>query len=178
MDEKRILKVAVVGNIAGGKTRLSRRLAQLHDLPLTHVDSIQFLSGLRIRPFGESVSLLKRIESNDSWLIDGYGPLDLIEARFDQADRVVFIDLPLWQHFWWAFKRQIKSLWWPRPELPAGSKEFNFLHTKKLINTLWNMHQRMRPELLKIFAQEKLRDKMIFIKNKKQWRHYFVNGLM
>jgi ATP-dependent protease HslVU (ClpYQ) ATPase subunit len=42
-------RIAIIGNGGGGKTTLSRRLNQLHGLPLTHVDSIQFTAGMLAR---------------------------------------------------------------------------------------------------------------------------------
>lgn len=174
---REIRKVAVVGNIAGGKTKLSHRLAKLHGLPLFHVDSVQFLPDLKMRPSHESASLISKIESQDTWLIDGYGPLELIENRFSKADRVVFIDLPLWQHLWWYTKRVGKSIFFQRAELPEDCRELNFTHIKRLFKSILRMHKQMRPELVKIFSQKKLKDKVITVRNQKEWWSLYSNGL-
>lgn len=165
-----IKKIAVVGNAGGGKTALSRRLAKIHDLPLTHVDSIQFVRGMQIRPHKESIQILKEIQDQESWIIDGYGPLDIIEKRFQAADLVVFIDFPLWRHYWWCTKRQIQNLWSKRPELPEGCDEATLAHTMKLYKTLWRVHKLMRPELLRIFARKNLKDKIIYVRTLKEWK--------
>ncbi len=175
-NEKKISKVTVVGNIAGGKTLLACHLAKIHNLPLTHVDTIQFLPGLKMRPNQESVKLLKDIEQGNSWLIEGYGPLDLIETRFQLSDRVVFIDLPLWQHFWWLTKRLIKNIYTQRPELPPNCNETGLVHIQRLYKSVWRMHWKMRPELLKIFAQENLRNKVLVIRSVKEWRRLSTSG--
>ncbi len=170
-------KVAVIGNICGGKTLLSRRLSQLHNLPLAHVDAIEFLPGLKRRPLPESLAQIKMIEQQDSWLIDGYGPLDLLESRLGQADRIVFIDLPLSLHIWWTLKRQIKNLWSPRAELPPGCQELNLEHTQRLLKSLLNMHRNMRPELVRILSRDDLKHKVIYIRSRRQWQKYFQHGL-
>lgn len=170
-------RVAVVGNAGGGKTTLSRRLAELYQLPLTHVDSIQFLPGMKIRPFKESVEILAEIQSRDTWLIDGYGPLDIIVKRFELAECVVFIDFPIWQHFWWCTKRQIQNLWSRRQELPAGCSEVSWSHTVKLYKSIWKAHKLMRPELLKIFNRETLRDKMVYVRTVQDWKRIYLLGL-
>ena len=172
-----ISRIVVVGNAGAGKTTLSRSLAEIHKLPVYHVDSIQFLSGMRIRPHAESIQQLNDIQSRPQWIIEGYGPLDIIETRFQVADRVVFIDLPLWRHFWWSTKRQITLAWSRRKELPEGCDEFSFAQTKKLYRTIWKMHQQMRPQLLKIFARPALRDKMIHIRSYAEWKMAFQRGI-
>ncbi len=158
------MKIAVVGNAAAGKTYLSRRLAKQFSIPLVHVDSIQFLSGMKIRPHSETIKILRDLAAGSSWVIDGYGPLDIIEERFLIADKIVFIDLPIWLHFVLASKRQIQSFWKPRPELVPGCEDARFSQTIKLFKTIWVVHKKMRPELLKIFEREHLKAKMIVVR--------------
>jgi adenylate kinase family enzyme len=169
-------KVMVIGNVAAGKTRLSRRLAQIWDLPLLHIDSVQFVPGMKIRALPEVRAAVRSIESQNTWLIDGYGPLDLIENRFKIADRIIFIDFPLWRHQWWLLKRQIQNLWSRRAELPPECDERNWEHTKKMFRVLKSAHKQMRPELLKIFARPELKDKVLIIKTPRQWRRVFDQG--
>ncbi len=172
-----IKRIAVVGNAGAGKTTLSRNLATIHQLPLTHVDSIQFLAGMKIRPHPESIQILNQIQDSDQWIIEGYGPLDIIEKRFQMASHVVFIDFPIWRHFWWSTKRQISNAWSKRKELPEGCDEFSFAQTKKLYRTIWKMHKKMRPQLLKIFARENLKSKMIYVRTYSDWIQIFKNGI-
>lgn len=177
MSERKPQKIAVVGNAGAGKTTLSRRLAEIHSLPLTHVDSIQFLPGMKIRPHAESIAVLQRVHEEKSWLIDGYGPLDIIHDRFAKAECIVFIDFPLWRHYWWCTKRQIQNLWSRRAELPEGCDEVTWAHTVKLFQTLWRVHKKMRPELLRIFERESLQNKVVHIRTLSEWRRVFKNGV-
>jgi adenylate kinase family enzyme len=159
-----IQKIAVVGNACAGKTTLSLKLAKIHSLPVTHVDSIQFLSGMVIRPHQESIQMLRSIESGEFWIIEGYGPLDMIEKRFQAADRVVFLDLPLWRLYYWSGIRQIKNVFSKRAELPDGCDELSIAQTRKLFRSIKITHQKMRPELLRIFARPNLCDKVIIVR--------------
>lgn len=167
----------MVGNAAGGKTRLARRLAEIHHLPVTHVDSIQFLPGMQIRPLDETRKALAEITAQEKWIIDGHGPLDQIEKRFEIADRIVFVDLPLWHHYWWVSKRQVQSLWKRRPELAPGCDEASWAHTKKIFQTMWRMHHQMRPQLIRIFKKESLKKKVITVRTLKEWSQIFKKGL-
>lgn len=173
-----VQKIAVIGNIAGGKTNLSKRLAHHYNLPLTHVDTLQFLPGMIIRPHNETKEILTGITGNqEKWLIDGFGPLDILEKRLQLADRIVFIDLPIWRHYWWCTKRQVKNFWSPRKELPKGCNELTFSHTKKLFKTLWQIHTKMRPELTRILNRENLRNKVIFVRTLAEWNRIYNIGL-
>lgn len=171
------LKIVIVGNAGAGKTTLSRRLAKLHSLPLTHVDSIQFLAGMKIRPHAESIKTLTEIQNQEKWIIEGYGPFDIIEKRFQAADKVVFIDFPIWRHYWWCTKRQMKNAWSRREELAEGCDEFSWSQTKKLYRSIHQEYTKMRPELLRIFARDNLKDKMIFIRTYAEWKDLFQNGI-
>lgn len=170
-------KIAVIGNACGGKTLLSLSLAKMYQLPLTHVDSIQFMPGMTIRPYRDSIQILAEIQNLEAWIIDGYGPLDILEKRLQLADHVVFIDLPIWRHFWWCTKRQIKNLFSKRVELPEGCSEASYSHTVKLYKTIWGVHQKMRPEMIRILNRENLKSKVRFIQNLEDWNIVFREGI-
>jgi adenylate kinase family enzyme len=101
-------RVAVFGNAGGGKSTLSRRLAEITGLPLYTLDIIQF-PGDRYRPKekdGGKVSpeeytkIHTDILNQDRWIIDGYGSVASAWERFAAADTLVYIDLPLPTHYW------------------------------------------------------------------------------
>lgn len=177
MNKSEPTRLAVIGNGGGGKTTLSRRLSQLYGLPLTHVDSIQFLPGMTIRPLDQTRETLSAVTAKEKWLIDGFGPLDMIEKRFVDSSDIVFVDFPIWRHFWWCFKRQIKSIWWTRQELPNGCNEATVEHTIKLFKTLWRVHKKMRPELLKLLNRPEIHPKVRIIHTLGDWQQVYSHGL-
>ena len=138
-------RVAVIGNGGGGKTTLSRRLGRALDIPVYHVDSIQFQAGWRYTPAEECDRILNDIAEGETWLIDGFGSRAAIERRLRTADAVVFVDFPIWTHYWWALKRHVGSWRSPRAELPPGCPEFNLTYTVKLVRTMWRVHKNYVP---------------------------------
>lgn len=172
-------RIAVIGNACAGKTLLSRRLAQVYKLPLTHVDSLQFDSDLKIKPYHETVRKLELIQAQSEWIIDGFGPLDILESRLQQADRIVMIDLPLRLHYWWALKRQYRHFVKreTRQELPTEGSERKWSHVKKLFKTIHQIHTKMRPEMLRILSREDLKGKTCIVRSVAEWNEVFRKGL-
>lgn len=177
MQTSSVQKIAVIGNAAGGKTRLSKKLAEIYQLPVTHIDSIQFMAGMKIRPLDETRKILTEITASSHWIIDGYGPLDLLEKRLKQADQIVLIDFPIQKHYWWFIKRQIKNIWSPRAELPQDCNELSLQHTLKIFKSMKKAHEQMRPELLRILSRDHYKNKLTLIQNQHQWNHVCNNGL-
>jgi adenylate kinase family enzyme len=171
------LKIAVIGNACGGKTRLSRRLAEIYGLPLIHVDRLQYTDNLQLKPFKETIQLLQLEQKKASWVIDGFGPLDILEERLKLADIVVMIDLPVWRHYFWAVKRVIKNIFsGQRSELPPDCNERNIRHIAKLFKTIHQIHTKMRPEMLRILNRDVLKPKTILIRDLDQWSSIYKDG--
>lgn len=172
-----IKKISIVGNACSGKTRLSRELAKKYNLPLTHVDSIQFLSGMRLRDPTETRKILEKVANHDEWIIDGFGPLKIVEDRFQKSDAVVFIRFPLWRIYLWCIKRQIKGLFIRRAELPGGCFESTVPQTIKLFRTIWNVHFGMWPQLDRIFLQNMYKNKIIYVRNLAELNKIYKDGI-
>jgi adenylate kinase family enzyme len=168
-----IKRIAIIGNGGGGKTTLAKALAEKCSLPLIHVDSIQYLAEMKVRDVSETTRILNQHADEDSWLIDGFGSFEVMKHRFERADQVIFIDFPLWRHYYWCTKRQIKSLWAPRAELPDGCKEATFAYTIQLFKILRRVHTKIRPKLLELFAQPELNGKVIHVTSIAEWNRVF-----
>ena len=158
-------KITIIGNIASGKTELARKLSMRYNIPVTHIDSIQFLPNLTIADLNQTRSILNRVQQRPEWIIDGQGPLDMFEARFAQADQIVFIDLPIYLNFALLTYRLFKNIIRPRQELPFGSNELNWSHIKKQFRTTWVIHKKMRPELIRMLSRNEFREKVIILKS-------------
>ena len=66
-------RVAVFGNAGGGKSTLTRRLAEVTALPLYPLDRIQFkVAGGKV-PHEEYLRRHADLLTRDQWIIDGFG---------------------------------------------------------------------------------------------------------
>ena len=168
-------RIAIVGNAGGGKTTLARELGRILDLPVTHVDSIQYRSGWRRTPDEECDGKLTEIASKDCWIIDGFGNNNVIENRIETADTVLFVDFPIWRHYWWAFRRQLAARKGQRKELPADCPEFTLTYTKKLIKVMWLVHKEYTPWFRKLVSAKSKTGNVVVLKNPNEIDRFIRN---
>jgi len=163
-------RVAVIGNAGGGKSTLCRKLSRALDLPYHAVDKIQWQPGWTITPEEEFLSKHDRLLSGERWIIDGFGPWQAIEQRFRAADTIVFVDHPLWLHYWWAGKRQIKSIFVGRPDGPDGCPMWPV--TFRLFRMMWALHREERPKLLDAIVRRSNDTSIFHLRSPKELRAF------
>ena len=114
-------KVAVFGNAGGGKSTLSKRLSQITGLPVYPLDKIKYQSGGSEVSQEEYQRTHQQILATDQWIIDGFGSMETLWPRLEEADTLIYIDLPLYVHFWWVTKRLITGYFRPPEGWPENS---------------------------------------------------------
>ena len=136
-------KVAVFGNAGGGKSTLARRLAQLTQLPLYPLDTIQYRPGGGEVPHAGYVTAHTELLSRDAWIIDGFGCAASAWERFSAADTLIYIDLPLLTHYRWVTKRLMKGLFVDPEGWPENSPMWS--STMSGYRVLWLCHRHLTP---------------------------------
>ena len=144
-------KVAVFGNAGGGKSTLSKRLSEITGLPLHVLDKIQYQSGGAKVPQENYKRAHQQILETDRWIIDGFGCMETLWQRLDEADSLVFVDLPLYVHLWWVTKRLITGYFDP----PAGWPEKSPILKSSLTSyrALWLCHKYLTPKYREYIEQ-------------------------
>lgn len=135
-------RVAVFGKPGSGKSTLCKQLAPATGIPLHQLDSIVY------NKHGELVDrqIYDRahgsILNSDSWIIDGFGPIDSFYQRLDAADTLIYIDLPYRVSYWLVIKRFLKGLFVKPEGWPEGSSvlkgTLECFKTLKLCPKFWN----------------------------------------
>jgi hypothetical protein len=138
-------RIAIIGNAGGGKSTLARAMAAARGLPLVEVDKLLWRPGWEITPEDVYEAEHAPLIASENWLIEGMGHLDTIRDRLLRATWIVFVDMPIWMHFWLAAERQIA---WAKDELdhpPAGIDEM--ITTEDMFRTLWETEQDWMPTI-------------------------------
>ncbi len=134
----------MIGNIAGGKSRLARIMAAARKLPYRELDRAQFSKEWGIAKRADFKAFHAGLIAAPAWVIDGIGVWGTIRDRLAAADLVVHIDPPVWRNFLWAAKRGDASA--ERGDgvtLPALETIYPFI---------WEYHRQIRPRLLRELA--------------------------
>ena len=84
----------------------------------------------------------ENILSSDSWIIDGFGPIESFNKRLDVADTLIYIDLPYIVSYWLVTKRLLKGFFIKPEGWPDGSSilkgTLESYKVLRLCPTFWN----------------------------------------
>jgi hypothetical protein len=145
-------RVAVFGNAGGGKSTLARQFAELTHLPLHVLDKMQFRPGGEAVPQEEYIKAHADLIGRDEWIIDGYGTAATAFERFARADTLVYVDLPLFTHYWFVTKRLIKGLFTGPPGWPDNSPLWS--STMQSYKVIPLCHRGLTPKYRQLVADE------------------------
>ncbi|MBD2183480.1 adenylate kinase [Planktothrix sp. FACHB-1355] len=164
-------KVAVFGNTGGGKSTLSKRLSEITGLPLHILDKIQYQSGGIEVPREEYLHAHQQILMSDRWIIDGFGCKETLWLRLDEADTLVYLDLPLYVHFWWVNKRLMTGFFKPPEGWPSKSPLL-----KSSLNSyrvLWLCHKYLTPKYREYIKEVETTKSIYHIRSTKDISQFF-----
>ncbi|WP_286298653.1 adenylate kinase [Vibrio apostichopi] len=144
-------KIAVFGKPGSGKSTVSKALAAATGVDLHQLDSLVYKANGEFVDSDVFEQAHESILSSESWIIDGFGPLDSFNKRLDAADTLVYIDLPYPLSYWFVTKRMLKGLFVKPEGWPEGSSvikgTIQSYKTLKLCPRFWNDDFRARLEL-------------------------------
>ena len=138
-------RIVILGNTAGGKSTLARRLADSRGLPYVEIDRLYWQGDWSVTPADVYERQHAEAIARDTWIIDGGGDLASIRARTDRATEIILIDLPLWVHFWRAAERQTAWAAGLLEHPPAGIADVP--PTGRLFEIIWNVDREWMPHL-------------------------------
>ena len=85
------MRIQVCGYSGSGKSTLSKKLGQIYNVKVLHIDTIHFEPNWVIRDNNLMEEDIKKfLEENDSWVIDG-NYYRHNKERFDLADKIIYL---------------------------------------------------------------------------------------
>jgi adenylate kinase family enzyme len=164
-------KVAVFGNAGGGKSTLSKRLAKITGLPLVVLDLLKY------DPGGQEVSdeaykaAHDQLLQQNQWIIDGYGSLDTVWERLEVADTLIYLDMPVLQHYWWVTKRLLRGFFVPPEGWPERSPLLK--STLNSYSTVWLCHTKLTPKYREYVKQAKENKRVYHLQSRKEVQEFY-----
>lgn len=159
-------KVAVFGNAGGGKSTLSQRLSKLTGLPLYTLDKIKFQAGGVAVSDEDYKRTHQQILATDEWIIDGFGSLETLWPRLQEADSLIFVDLPIYVHFWWVTKRLATGYFRPPGGWPDNSPIWK--SSMNSYRVLWPCYKRLTPKYREFVRQAQGTKRVYHIRSTQQ----------
>ena len=163
-------RVAIFGNAGGGKSTLARELAAITGLPLYVIDEIKFRPGGSEVPHEEYLQLHSAVVSRDAWIIDGFESQRLAWERFEAADTLVHVDLPLAAHVLLVTKRLVKGLFADPPGWPKGSPVIS--SSIQSYRVLWPCHTRLTPRYRAYVSQVAQHKRVFHLRSRQQLKGF------
>ena len=158
-------RIMVIGCPGSGKSTFSKKLHQITELPLYHLDMMYWNAD---KTTVEKAVFKERLYNTiqlDKWIIDGnYG--STMELRLQACDTVIFLDYPLDVCLDGIRKRKGKK----RTDIPWVENE----EATELIEFVKNFNFQSRPKLIELL--EKYSYKTIYIfKTRKDANNFLTN---
>lgn len=117
------MKIAIIGYSGSGKSTLTKILGEKYSCPVLHLDKVNFEPNWKERDRNECIKLVDNFMKNKSWIIDGNYTNFLQEKRFEEADRIVFLNFPRRVSFFQAYKRYLENKNKTREDMTEGCIE-------------------------------------------------------
>ncbi len=143
-------RILVVGPSGSGKTYLSRRLGELLDRPVVHLDTCFWRPGWISTPQDEWRRVVDGLIRPARWIMDGTYE-STFQVRLAAADAVIVIERSRWSCLWGVLRRTMTHGNALRPDAPPGQPiDRAFLryiwrypgHTRPLVRHLLAEHGR------------------------------------
>ena len=118
------MKIMVIGYSGSGKSTLARALSDYYDVPVMHLDTLQFRENWQTRPREEQRELLGAfLDANEGWVVDGNYTRNHFERRLEEADQIILMLFPRLVSLWRVTKRYVTYKGKTRPDMAEGCTE-------------------------------------------------------
>ena len=118
LNESDLLRINVVGVSGSGKSRLSRQLSEILNVPVTEMDALQWGPDWAAAETETLRSRVAEVVEQDRWILDGNYHEKTHDIKWARATLIVWVDMPFWLTIWRVLKRAVRRLWsgeeiWP-----------------------------------------------------------------
>lgn len=151
----------MIGSGGAGKSTFARRLGNILNIEVIHLDSLYWRVGWVETPKQEWKKTVEHLITRGSWIMDGNysGTLDL---RVEACDTVIFLDIARMICIWRVIKRAVEYRNKRRPDMAEGCPERFDL---KFILWIWNYKRRTKPKIVRVLKENRQDKKIIWLRS-------------
>lgn len=163
-------RIMIIGSGGAGKSTMARELGQKLNLPVFHLDVVNWRPNWEIVPREQQIEIQKELVKQEKWIIDGnYG--GTMDIRLERADTIIFLDFPRTLCLYRAIKRRFQYRNKTRPDMREGNKERFDLEFYKWI---WNFPKIQRPKIMEILSGLSTDKKVVVLRSPKDMKHFLT----
>ncbi|HXC72077.1 MAG TPA: DNA topology modulation protein [Pyrinomonadaceae bacterium] len=154
-------KVLVIGPGGSGKSTFARRLGELLEIQVKHLDAFYWRAGWT-KPSNEDwVNTVTELASGDAWIMDGnFG--GTLELRLKHCDTIIFLDMPRLLCLWRVTKRRLRYRNRSRPDMAEGCPEKVDL---EFIDWIWNYSRTSRPKVVRLLNEHSGSKQVVWLRS-------------
>ena len=116
------MKIEVIGYSGSGKSTLAKKLGEIFNLPVLHLDNTKFYGDWQERTEEEQTKIVQNfLDANENWVIDG-NFTKICPERFEMTDMTIFLNFNRFKCFWAAYKRAKEHKYVARESCPCPDK--------------------------------------------------------
>ncbi|WP_409253330.1 topology modulation protein [Bacillus sp. SCS-153A] len=161
-------RIMVVGISAGvGKSTFARRLGNILDIEVTHLDSLFWKPGWVEANLEEFSALQREIVKKPQWIMEG-NYSQTFELRLQHADTIIYLELPLYVCLYRVLKRWLTNLGKTRPDMGKGCKEQMEWGFLKFIITTYHARRSKMEERMDRFQELGSEKKVFKLRSKRE----------
>jgi adenylate kinase family enzyme len=143
-------------------------------LPLQALDKLTHRPGGDEVPYEEYLQAHNKLVDGDAWIIDGFGCIKSVWQRFEVADTLIHVDLPLAVHVLWVTKRLFKGLFVPPEGWPQSSPIIS--SSIQSYRVLWPCHRHLTPKYRSYVSGAAQRKRVFHLRSRHELKQ-FLNAI-
>jgi len=154
-------KIAIIGSGGSGKSTLARRLGEFLKIEVFHLDALFWKPGWVGTSKDEQKLVQSELVEHESWIFDGnYG--GTMEIRLNNADTIIFLDMPRTICAYRVIKRRLQYRNKTRPDMGEGCEEKLDLEFLKWV---WEYPKTKKPVIMKKLESLSIEKEIIILTN-------------
>jgi adenylate kinase family enzyme len=165
-------RVLVIGSGGAGKSTFARRLGDVLNIEVKHLDKLYWRAGWQEPAKDEWLQTVTAVAQEDSWIMDGNFSGTLAQ-RIQYCDTIVFLDLPRVLCLWRIAKRRFLNHNRARSDMAEGCPEkldWSF------VQWVWTYSRRSRPKVVRLLQENSGTKEIVWLRSRAEVRR-FLEGL-